>query len=217
MMFLSEFLRRSRRQAQTRFLPESWFVSRRALRMAGLLFALVTMTACVQKLSYQPKYGPLEESTFFADGQASRPLVPGTVARGMARTDPLLYSGQQDGKPATEFPFRVTTEVVQRGQERFNIYCTPCHGYAGNGDGLVVQRGFPAPPSLHEERLRQAPVGYLFSVITDGHGVMPSYSKQIEVADRWAIIAYVRALQLSEHATAEQLPPAVQQQVGGKP
>lgn len=182
-----------------------------------MLLTLLMTSGCVQKLAYQPKYEPLDQSVFFADGQASRQLVEGTVARGMARTDALLYAGLQDGKPAERFPFQVTEAVLQRGQERFNIYCAPCHSNTGDGNGLVVQRGFPAPPSLHEERLRQAPVGYIFTVITNGHGIMPSYSKQIAAEDRWAIIAYIRALQLSQHAAAAGLPVDMRQQLGGTP
>lgn len=182
-----------------------------------MLLSLLMTSGCVQKLAYQPKYEPLDQSAFFADGQASRQLVEGTVARGMAHTDALLYAGLQDGKPAERFPFQVTAAVLQRGQERFNIYCAPCHSNTGDGNGLVVQRGFPAPPSLHEERLRQAPVGYIFTVITNGHGIMPSYSKQIAAEDRWAIIAYVRALQLSQHAPAAALPVDMRQQLGGTP
>jgi len=171
-------------------------------------------TACVQKLSYQPKYGPLEQSAFFPDGRASRPLVPGTVARDMLRTDSLLYAGKVDGQAAEIFPFTVTGDVFTRGQERFNIYCAPCHGESADGNGLVVQRGFPAPPSLHEPRLQEASVGYIFSVITDGHGVMPSYASQIPVADRWAIIAYVRALQFSQNASLDDVPQDARPQLG---
>ncbi len=120
--------------------------------------------------------------------------------------DSFLSTGYVDGKAAEEFPFNVTVDVFERGQERFDIYCSPCHGVTGDGNGQVVQRGFPTPPSLHETRLQQAPVGYLFSVITNGNGVMPSYASQIPVEDRWAIVAYVRALQLSQNASLENVP-----------
>ncbi len=180
-----------------------------------LLTILFLLAGCVQKISYQPRYEPLEQSTFFADGQASRHLVPGTVARGLARTDALLYNGMQDGRQAEIFPFQVTAAVMQRGQQRFNIYCSPCHSETGDGNGMVVQRGFPSPPSLHEDRLRAAPVGYLFDVITNGHGVMPSYGNQIPAEDRWAIIAYVRALQLSQNADVATLPANLQDALNG--
>lgn len=181
----------------------------------GLLFLtlLFLLTGCVQKIAYQPRYEPLEQSAFFADGRASRHLVEVTVARGMAQTDALLYQGMQDGRQAEIFPFQVTEAVLLRGQERFNIYCSPCHSASGDGNGMVVQRGYPAPPSLHEERLRAASVGYLFNVITNGRGVMPSYNNQIPVEDRWAIVAYVQALQLSQHAPVDALPAAVQEQL----
>lgn len=188
-------------------------ITTRSVVTSSILTLLFLLTGCVQKISYQPRYGPLEQSTFFADGRASRHLVEGTVARGMAQTDVLLYQGMQDGRQAELFPFQVNETVLLRGQERFNIYCSPCHSASGGGNGMVVQRGYPAPPSLHEDRLRMAPVGYLFNVITNGRGVMPSYNNQIPVEDRWAIIAYVRALQFSQHAPVDELPASVQAQI----
>jgi len=155
----------------------------------------------------QPKYIPLRESTFFGDDRSARPLVPGTVARGHLRDDALLYTGKVSGADATMFPFAVDATVMARGHERFDIYCSPCHGRTGQGDGMVVRRGFRRPPTFHQDRLRQAPVGQLFDVITNGFGAMPDYATQIRAEDRWAIIAYVRALQLSEHATAADVPP----------
>jgi mono/diheme cytochrome c family protein len=154
----------------------------------------------------QPKYIPLRESTFFADERSARPLVPGTVARGQLRDDTLLYAGKVGDKDADVFPFAVDARVMARGQERFNIYCSPCHGRTGQGDGMVVRRGYRRPPSFHQDRLRNAPVGHFFDVISDGFGAMPDYAAQIKVEDRWAIIAYVRALQLSEHATPADVP-----------
>jgi mono/diheme cytochrome c family protein len=143
----------------------------------------------------------------FADGSSARPLPPDTVARGQVRDDALLFSGQDaSGQDSTQFPFPITREVLNRGRDRFEIYCVPCHGYTGDGDGLVVQRGFNPPPSYNSDRLRQAPVGHLFAVVTNGFGAMPSYTAQIPVQDRWAIVAYIRALQLSQHASIDDVP-----------
>jgi mono/diheme cytochrome c family protein len=165
----------------------------------------------------QPKYRPLRPSTFFEDGQSERPLVFGTVARGYLRDDVELYMGKVPGSepPAdtTTFPFPITRAVLDRGQERFNIYCSVCHGRLGNGDGMVAQRGFRPPPSYHIDRLREAPVGHLFDVMTSGFGAMPSYADQIPPRDRWAIVAYIRALQLSQHATLADVPPEERQKL----
>ncbi len=185
--------------------------------MAGLMFSLLSVTGCVQRMTYQPKYLPLTESAFFKDGLSSRPLVPGTVARGQLHTNQLLYAGTLDGKIADTFPFPVTQAVLDRGQQRFNIYCAPCHGRTGYGDGMIVQRGYPAPPSFHIDRLRQVPVGYIFQVATNGLGQMPSYAAQVPPEDRWAIVAYIRALQLSQHATPNDVPADVRQQLEAKP
>ena len=154
----------------------------------------------------QPKYEALEASSFFPDGRASQQLVPGTVARGQLREDAHLYEGKVNGKPAETFPFPVTLETLRRGQERYNIYCTPCHDRVGNGEGIVVRRGFRRPPSYHIDRLRQAHPGYFYDVITNGFGAMQDYSAQIQVRDRWAIVAYVRALQLSQNAVLSDVP-----------
>jgi mono/diheme cytochrome c family protein len=154
----------------------------------------------------QPKYIPLRESTFFADGRSSRPQVPGTVAREQLHEDTLLYTGKVDGADATVFPFVVDEAVMARGQQRYDIYCSPCHGRTGIGDGMVVRRGYRPPPTLHADRLRLAPVGHFFDVMTTGFGAMPDYAAQIRAEDRWAIVAYIRALQLSEHATPADVP-----------
>ena len=156
----------------------------------------------------QPKYIPLRESTFFGDERSARPIVAGTVARGQLHDDVLLYTGKSGGKDAESFPFAVDAAVMARGQERFNIYCSPCHGRTGQGDGMVVRRGYRRPPTFHQDRLRDAPVGHFFDVITNGFGAMPDYAGQIKAEDRWAIVAYVRALQLSEHATLADVPAA---------
>ncbi len=155
----------------------------------------------------QPKYVPLRESTFFADSRSARPLVEGAVARGHLRDDDLLYTGKMNGQDATVFPATVTPQTLARGRERFDIFCSPCHGRTGQGDGMVVLRGYRRPPSFHQDRLRDAPVGHFFDVITNGFGAMPDYASQVRAEDRWAIIAYVRALQLSEHATLADVPP----------
>ncbi len=166
----------------------------------------------------QPKYKPYRPSSFFDDGLSSRPLVEGTIARGHLREDPHLYTGKipgvivqtQGGKsgPAyfDTYPFLITAGILQRGRERFNIFCSACHGLLGNGEGMVVKRGFRHPPSYHIDRLRQAPLGYFFDVITNGFGAMPEYADKVSPEDRWAIIAYIRALQLSQRATLAEVP-----------
>jgi len=183
-------------------------------RFAGLWLPLVLasawLTGCRQDMQDQPKFIPLRPSSFFDDGRSERPLVEGTVARGHLDADSALYTGKVDGKPVEAFPFPVTRAVLERGQERYNIYCSPCHDRLGNGHGMIQQRGFnhPPPQSYHVDRLRQAPVGYFFDVITNGLGAMPDYAAQIEPRDRWAIVAYVRVLQLSQHASVDDVPAA---------
>lgn len=185
------------------------------LRRTFTLLALYTLflAACGGQMSDQPRYEPLEASRFFADGKASRDLVPGTVARGRLWDDAHLYEGMEEGGVAENFPFPVNMDVLERGQERYNIFCAPCHGLAGYGNGMIVQRGFSPPTSFHEERLREAPVGYYYSVITNGFGAMYSYASRIPPEDRWAIIAYVRALQFSQHAPVDNLPAVDREQV----
>ena len=153
-----------------------------------------------------PRYEPLESSTFFADGSASRQPVADTVARGQLHLDRHLYEGVVDGRPAEVFTMPVTADVMARGRERVDVFCSPCHGRTGAGNGMIVQRGFRNPPSFHEERLRNAPVGYFFDVMTHGFGAMQDYAAQVPVADRWAIVAYIRALQLSQRATVNEVP-----------
>jgi mono/diheme cytochrome c family protein len=176
----------------------------------GLLLCMMLLAACNNGMEEQPKYEPYEASTFFADGTSARPVVPNTVARGELQVDSHLYAGLENGTQATDFPFPVTSDVLARGQERYDIYCTPCHGYAGYGDGVIVQRGLTPPPSFHSDRLRAAPVGHFFDVITNGFGVMYSYGDRVQPEDRWAIAAYIRALQLSQDATLDDVPPDVQ-------
>jgi mono/diheme cytochrome c family protein len=168
---------------------------------------LLTMVGCRQDMHDQPKYIPLRESTFFTDTRSARPVVAGTVARGQLREDTLLYTGKVNGADATTFPFAVDEKAMARGRERYDIYCAPCHGRTGAGDGMIVRRGFRVPPTLHQDRLRDSPVGHFFDVITNGFGAMPDYATQIKAEDRWAIIAYVRALQLAQHAPLSAVPP----------
>jgi hypothetical protein len=155
----------------------------------------------------QPKFIPLRESGFYADGRSARPLVEGTVARGQLNDDDLLYTGKTAGQDATEFPYPVTAEVMARGRERYDIFCSPCHDRTGGGEGMVVKRGYRQPPSFHIDRLRQSPVGHFFDVMTNGFGAMPDYRAQVPVRDRWAIAAYIRALQASANATLDDVPP----------
>jgi mono/diheme cytochrome c family protein len=187
-------------------------------RVLGVFVVSVAISAgCRQDMHDQPKYKPFRGSDFFGDARSAQPLPEGTVARGMLREDAHLYTGLVDGQLAETFPFPVTEAVLARGRERFGIYCTPCHGLAGYGDGMVVARGFRKPPSYHVDRLRQERPGYFFDVITTGFGAMPSYARQIPVADRWAIVAYVRTLQLSQHATLQDVPPEKRGELGGSP
>jgi mono/diheme cytochrome c family protein len=172
------------------------------------LIAGLTGSACRQDMHDQPKYVPLRQSAFFNDQRSARPVVEGTVARGQLHDDELMYTGKVKGEDATLFPMAVDATVMARGQQRFNIYCSPCHGRTGQGDGMIVRRGYRHPPSLHQDRLRSAPVGHFFDVMTNGFGAMPDYASQIRAEDRWAIIAYIRALQLSEHATLDDVAPA---------
>jgi mono/diheme cytochrome c family protein len=166
----------------------------------------VVLAGCRQDMHDAPSYDPLQESTFFADGRASRVLVANTVARGQLREDEHFFTGKINGQLATEFPMPVTPEVMARGQERFNVFCSPCHGRTGEGNGMIVQRGFRQPPSYHEDRLVEAPAGHFFDVMTSGFGAMQDYSAQVPVSDRWAIAAYIRALQFSRRATMTDVP-----------
>jgi len=177
-------------------------------RLLGASALLLALAACRQDMHDQPKYRGLRGSDFFADGQGARPLVANTVARGHLNDDALLATGKEGQNDATEFPFPVTEQVMARGHERFDIYCSPCHGRTGEGNGMVVQRGFRRPPSYAEDRLRDAPIGHFYDVITNGFGAMPDYQTQIPVDDRWAIVAYVKALQLSLYAPLEDVPAA---------
>lgn len=168
-----------------------------------------------QNMDDQPKYKPQASSEFFVNGQAMRLPVDGTVARGWLHEDVVYYTGKtKDGNLVKKNPVPVTLPLIKRGQQRFNIYCSPCHGRTGEAQGIkgiVVQKGMLAPPSFHEQRLRDVEDGHIFDVITNGIRNMPPYKYQIPVEDRWAIVAYFRALQLSQNAKAEDVPAAVRQ------
>jgi hypothetical protein len=179
---------------------------RRTLFFAGAVALLVV--GCRLDMHVQPKYLPYEPTNFFGDGRSERQPVPGTVARGHLRLDELLYTGKENRVLADKFPFPITRADLERGRERYNIYCTPCHDYAGTGNGMIVQRGFSPPPSFHIDRLRTAPAGHFFEVMTNGFGSMYGYAGRIEPEDRWRIAAYMRVLQASRHATIEEVPAA---------
>ncbi len=192
-----------------------------AVLLAGVCFA---SGACRRDMQDQPKMKPFRGTSFFSDGISSRPPVEGTIARGFLRSDRAFFSGKkektgaQPGSANTNsnpfaddvdtFPFPITEETVRRGKERYQIFCSVCHGMTGNGDGMIVRRGFRRAASFNDDRLRQAPVGHFFDAITNGWGAMPPYAQQIVVQDRWAIIAYIRALQLSQQKTAPALGPS---------
>ena len=184
-----------------------------ALRWCGFGALVLFLGACRLDMHVQPKYKPLAPSSFFDDGRSERPVVPGTVARGHLQIDEQLYTGKVNGALADTFPFPITRWDLARGQERYNIFCSPCHGQLGDGQGMIVLRGFPPPPSYHEDRLRQAPAGHFFDVITNGYGRMYSYASRVSPEDRWRIIAYIRALQLSQHATVNDVPESDREQL----
>jgi hypothetical protein len=172
------------------------------------IFLLTLTTGCRPDMFNQPRYNPLSSSDLFTNGAGSRPLVPGTVSRGNLDEDSAFYTGKIGTNLVETFPFPITHEVLERGRERYDIYCSVCHGRTGDGKGMIVQRGFPMPPSYHIDRLRQAPAGHFVDVITQGYGVMYSYAARVEPADRWAIAAYIRALQLSHNAPFDAVPTA---------
>ena len=161
---------------------------------------------CRQQMGQQPKYRPLEASTFFADGRSAREPVRGTVARNLLGNDGVPAAFKTGNTYVVNFPYPITLELLARGQERFNIHCAPCHSQTGDGNGMIVRRGFSPPPSFHAAEVRGQPVGFYFDVITNGYGAMASYAAQVSAKDRWAIIAYIRALQLSQHTTIDNVP-----------
>jgi mono/diheme cytochrome c family protein len=178
--------------------------------MAVIALALV---GCHRDMYDQPRYEPLERSDFFRDGRSSRPLVPGTVPYGSAPRDEVLHTGRAGGQLASELPVPLSEGLLERGRERFDIYCSMCHGRTGEGNGMIVERGYRQPPTFHSDRLRGVPIGHFFDVMTNGFGAMPSYAPQVPVEDRWAIAAYIRALQLSQHTTLDEAPGDIRRQL----
>ena len=180
----------------------------------GLLLFLL-LAGCSQEMRADARIKPMEASLLFPDGQSARPLPANVVPRdGYDLSDPL-YTGLENGQPIATMPVPLTAELLQQGQRQYIIYCSPCHGLDGYGDGMIVQRGFPSPPSYHSDRLRRAPDGHYFDVISNGFGLMFEYGSRVPPADRWAIIAYIRALQLSQNAAADQLAPQDLEQLHG--
>jgi mono/diheme cytochrome c family protein len=194
-----------------------WRLGRIALLVIGLTTAGCTGNTPIEKIRLamydQPKYQPLEASSFFRDGRGSRQPVKGTVARGQLNLDEHFYTGKAGDAPVATFPFPVTEQVLERGREQFDVFCSPCHDRAGTGNGLIVKRGMKRPPSFHTDRLREVEVGYLYDVIRNGFGVMYSYGSRIPPEDRWAIVAYVRTLQLSQHATLKDVPEDIRKEL----
>jgi len=173
------------------------------LRRIAPVVLVLALAGCRIDMHVQPRENPLAKSDFFPDHRSARPLVEGTVARGELRADTYLYTGKLGNNPGDYMPFAITKDDLARGQVRFNIYCAPCHSRVGDGNGYVPSRGFARkPPSFHIDRLEKAPLGYIYGVITEGFGIMPDHASQISPQDRWRIVAYVRALQLSQHATS---------------
>ncbi len=180
--------------------------TRSRARLAALLVLAVALVGCRQDLHDMPRFEPLEGSDMFANGAASRIPPAHTVARGQLNADTEKYTGANDaGEWVAELPIQATATVLERGEERYNIYCTPCHDRTGAGNGMIVQRGFKQPPSYHEERLRMMPVGYFFDVASNGYGQMSGYKAQISVEDRWAIAAHIRVLQRAAYAPYDAL------------
>jgi mono/diheme cytochrome c family protein len=192
---------------------------RRGIPLFGAIGILLLCAGCRQDMHVQPRYNPFDPTDFFEDGQSARMPVAGTVPRGDLTTGPegeLLYTGKINGAVADAFPIPVTRDILNRGRERFSINCEPCHGMSGDGDGMIVQRGFRRPPSLHSDRLRTAPAGHFFEVITNGFGAMYPYGYRVEPRDRWAIVAYIRALQLSRKVSISDVPAAERKDLLGE-
>ena len=177
-------------------------------RALALFLAPLALGACRQDMHDNPRQEPLEASRLFDNGSSARALVEGTVPRGHLNEDDFLHTGKMFGQPVTAFPFAITRKELDRGENRFNIYCAPCHSRLGDGRGMIVLRGHRQPPSFHIDRLREAPPGYVYDVITNGFGAMPDYRAQLSVEDRWAVVAYLKALQLSQNATMADVPEA---------
>jgi len=188
----------------------NWARSARALAIPAAAMALMFAAGCRQDMQDQPKMIPQRESEFFADGRSVRPQVVGTVARGQLHEDEYFYTGLVDGKEQDALPFPVTMTVLERGQERFNVYCTPCHSRVGNGLGMIVDRGYKPAGNFHDPKRLAEPLSHYFFVMSNGYGAMPDYASQLTPADRWAVAAYIRALQLSQNATQADVPAGTQ-------
>lgn len=189
----------------------------RAVRLLAIAALLVAAAGCRQGMFNQQKYKPLAADPMFADGTSARPLPENTIARGHLDADQAFYKGlDQNMQPVAKVPFPVTREVLERGRERYNIFCSPCHGETGAGDGMIVRRGYKQPPSYLEPRLLAKPVGYFYIVATQGFGQMPAYASQVPPKDRWAIASYIRALQFAQHAPLAELPSEDQQQLSAE-
>lgn len=189
--------------------PPGRQTARRASLLVLLSLAASLCGGCRQDMHDQPKFYPQRGTSFFPDGRSVRPQVPDTVARSQAATPSYLTTGMQGENEGDGMPLPVSSDLLERGQERYNIYCTPCHSRTGYGQGMIVQRGYLPAASFHTERLRQAPLGHFFNVITNGYGAMPDYAAQLTPEDRWAVVAYIRALQLSQNAKASDVAPGV--------
>ena len=174
--------------------------------LALALAASLALSACGRNMYDQPKAETYEASPFFADGTSARPLPEGTISRERGAIDPVYLTGMGDGGFVSELPIEVSEGLLRRGQERYDVFCSVCHNYNGDGNGMIVQKGFVQPASFHEQRLLDSPAGYYYNAITNGFGRMYSYASRIPVEDRWAIVAYVRALQLSQNATLDDVP-----------
>jgi hypothetical protein len=187
--------------------------SSKKLALAFLaLCTLLLAASCGANMRDQARCEPGDASAFFPDGKCAQAPPPNTIARGIGQEDQVLTTS--GGSTSGDIPFPVTREILEQGRQRFDIYCAPCHGLSGYGNGMIVQRGFPAPPSLHSQRLYDAPPGYFYDVITNGFGRMYSYAYRVDPQERWAIAAYIRALQLSQNATLEDIPPEERQKLG---
>ena len=179
-----------------------------AARRLALAAALAAPWACSRGMDDQPRVKPLAGSDLFPDGRSARPRVEGTVAQGELERDATRATGKEAGADARRIPLPVTRALLERGRDRYDVFCAPCHGRTGDGDGTIVQRGFPAPPTFHDDRARASPVGRMFDVASNGYGAMAGYRASIARDDRWAVVAYVRALQWSRHASLDDVPPA---------
>jgi mono/diheme cytochrome c family protein len=193
-------------QATTNRKQESAMQVMRNLGTVSAMAATLVLAGCRQDMHNQPKFVPQRGTAFFADGRSARPQVENTVGRDQLHEDSYFYTGLQGGKEGDGLPIELTPATLQRGQERYNIYCTPCHSRVGNGAGMIVSRGYHPAGNFHTDRLREAPLGHFYSVITNGYGAMPDYAAQLTPEDRWAVVAYIRALQLSQDANATDVP-----------